>query len=824
MSPFYSSLLAMALFTFLYAESRAQAIATVYGEILDEEGKPISEVNVIIFGQAGVGTISDEAGLYSLEVEANVPVTLVFSHVSYEDDYKRVSLEADKIYRYSPVLKERSLREVKVVDQRKRQELIQTIPVEMIEYIPDPSGDPISAALKQLGAGSSNELSSQYSVRGGNYDENLVYVNDFEVYRPLIIRAGQQEGFPFPNYTMTKSIAFSAGGFEARYGDKLSSVLDIRYKKPREFHASASLSLLGGNFHVEAANAKKTAGILLGVRHKNNAYLLNSLETTGEYRPSFTDVQGLINVDLSPKLELEILGNISQNRFSFVPENRSTSTGLVNEVIRLDVFFDGQELDEFLTSMGGVSLHHKPNKSLGLKWMASAYRALEDENFDIIGDYFLGQVESNLGEEEFGQVAFGLGVGTFQNYARNRIDSWVGNTSHLGYYDQGEHFFQWGFRYQAERIEDRINDWTRLDSAGYSLPYNGQDVQLDRVLKAATVLRSSRISANIQDTWTPYDSRLDWSLTAGVRAQYWDLNQEFVLSPRVQAAFKPQGMRKDSTARDVVFKAAAGIYAQPAYYRELRNLDFDLNTSVRAQKSMHLVLSGDWNFTAFDREFKFVSELYYKYLWDIVPYELDNVQVRYYGQNAGRGYVAGIDLRLHGELVEDATSWVSMTIMQARENLDESMLTNIFGAEDEDGNLIDRGLMPRPTDQRVNFGMFFQDYALNNKNFKVHLNFLFGSGLPFGQPENLLLRNRFRIPPYRRVDIGFSALLLKENPERTGMFKHLESVWASLEVFNLLGISNTVSYLWVKDNNDLVYAFPNFLTSRLINARIIIDI
>ncbi|MBI1192876.1 MAG: TonB-dependent receptor [Bacteroidetes bacterium] len=802
----------------------AQAVATFYGQVLDEEKKPIQEVNVVLLGEAGIGTITDEAGRYSMSVPAGKTITVVFTHVSYQEDYKKVFLDPDRYYRYDPVLIERALQEVTIQDDRERQEFIQTIPVESISYIPDPSGDPIVAALKQLGAGSNNELSTQYAVRGGNYDENLVYVNDFEIYRPLIVRSGQQEGFPFPNYTLTDRIAFSAGGFEARYGDKLSSVLDIRYKKPKEFAASVSLSLLGGNFHVEAANAKKTAGFLLGVRHKNNAYLLNSLETTGEYRPSFTDVQGLIHLDLSKKLELEFLGNMSQNRFNFQPQDRSTSTGLVNNVVRLDVFFDGQEVDEFLTSMGGVSLLHKPNKDLGLKWMASTYRALEDENFDIIGDYFLGEVESNLGEEDFGQVAFGLGVGTFQNYARNRIDSWVSNVGHIGYLDRGEHFVEWGGRFQYERIEDRINDWTRLDSAGYSLPYTGEQVLLDRVLKASTVLRSTRTTAYVQDTWTPYESALDWSLTAGVRALYWDMNNEFLVTPRVQAAFKPDWVRRDSVPRDVVIKAAAGLYAQPAYYRELRDLTFDLNTDIKAQKSMHLVLSGDWNFRAFDRDFKFVSEIYYKYLWDIVPYELDNVQVRYYGQNAGTGYVAGIDLRLHGELVEDADSWISVTIMQARENIDESKLTDIFGAVDENGELVDRGLTPRPTDQRINFGMYFQDYALDNKNFKVHLNFLFGSGLPFGQPENLLLRNRFRIPPYRRVDIGFSALLLKQKDERTNMFRHLESVWASLEVFNLLGISNTVSYLWVKDNADVVYAFPNFLTSRLLNARIIVDI
>jgi hypothetical protein len=799
--------------------------ATVYGRVTDEAGAPVADANVVVFGQAGVGAVTDVDGRYSLEVPSGEPVTLVFTHVSYDDDLRRLRLDPGKYYRYDPVLAERTLIEVIVDDQREREEFIQSIPVESIEYVPNPAGDPIIAALKQLGAASNNELSSQYSVRGGNYDENLVYVNDFEIYRPLVIRAGQQEGFPFPNYQLTERIAFSAGGFEARYGDKLASVLDITYKKPRDFDASLALSLLGGQGHVEVGNGENF-GFLLGVRHRDNSYLLNAQNTSGQYRPSFTDVQALLNWDISDTWEMEVLGNLSRNTFRFIPETRSTSTGLVNQVIRLDVFFEGQERTGYLTGMGGVSFTHRPREGLRLKYLASAYRALEDEQFDIIGDYFLGEVEENLGEDDFGQVAFGIGTGSFQNYARNRIDSWVGNVAHKGFLETGEgrHFVEWGGRYQREVIEDWINDWTRIDSAGYSVPQNGEQVQLDLVLKGNNRVSSNRLEAYAQDTWTPDEGRLDWSLTYGARLNWWDLNGEFLFSPRVQAAFRPDWQRPDSTDRDVVFKVAGGLYAQPPFYRELRDLDFGLNTDVRAQKSAHLVLGGDWRFRAFDRDFAFAAEAYGKYLWDVVPYEIQNVQVRYYGANAARGYVAGLDLRLNGELVEDADSWISLSILQTAEDLDELALAAIFGALDEDGNPNDRGFMPRPTDQRVNVGMFFQDYALNNPNFKVHLNFLFGTGLPFGQPRNLLLRNRFRIPPYRRVDIGFSALLLDGEKPREGFFGAFESIWASLEVFNLLGINNTVSYFWVRDNDQLVYAFPNFLTARLVNARVIVKL
>ncbi|MFT7589715.1 MAG: hypothetical protein ACI959_001935 [Limisphaerales bacterium] len=803
----------------------AQNIATVYGVIKSEYGKAISDVNIVVFGEAGIGTVSDEEGRYSIEVPAGKSIRLYFSHVSHDPLYKGLNLEGGKFYKFAPVLKERTFKTVTIEDERERREFIQTIPIETIEYIPDPSGDPIIAALKAMGVSSNSELSTQYSVRGGNFDENLVYVNDFEIYRPLLVRSGQQEGFPFPNYNLTDRVKFSAGGFEARYGDKLSSVLDIKYKKPKDFGASVSLSLLGGNFHIEAADSAQKHGFLVGVRYKNNQYLLNSLGTSGEYRPRFLDVQGLYNWTINDKLEFEVLGNYSSSRFNFIPEERSTSTGLVNDVVRLDVFFEGQEVDEFTTGMVGVSMMHRPHKRLGLKWMASMYQADERENFDIIGDYWLGAVESSLGDDDFGQVAFGLGVGTFHNFARNQIQSQVGNAGHIGYYDAGIHFLEWGARYQREIIEDEINDWERLDSAGYSLPFSDQQVLINDVLKTSTSLQSNRVNGYFQNTWIPEDSKLDFSLTSGVRVSYWDLNNELLVTPRFQAAIRPDWVRKDSTARDFVLKVAAGMYAQPAFYRELRDLDGNVNTDVLAQKSIHFLLGGDWNFRAFDRDLKFVTEVYYKYLWDIVPYEVDNVQVKYYGKNAAIGYSAGIDFRLHGELVEDADSWISVSILQTKEDLDESKLTDIFGAVDSEGNILDQGFVGRPTDQRLNFGMFFQDYALNNNKFKVHLNFLFGTGLPFGQPENLILRNQFRIPPYRRVDIGFSALLLDGKREvRKGFFEDVESIWFSLEVFNLLGISNTISYIWVKDTNDKVYAFPNFLTSRRVNARLIVRI
>ena len=801
--------------------------AVVYGQVQDPSGKGLSDVNIVVLEVSGPGTATDDEGRYRLEVDAGQRVTLSFTHISYEEEFKAIVLEEGKFYRFNPRLKDkRILDEVVIVDERVREEFIQTIPVETIEFIPDPSGDPIIAALKQLGATSNNELSSQYSVRGGNFDENLVYVNGFEIYRPLLVRSGQQEGFPFPNYNLTSRIAFSAGGFEAKYGDKLSSVLDITYKKPKEFDASVALSLLGGSAHIEMANDSATVGGIIGVRYRNNSYLLNSLETTGEYNPSFLDVQGLLSADLGKRTVFEIMGNYSANQFNFIPQDRSTSTGVVNDVVRLDVFFSGQEVSNFQTAMSGASITHKPHRDLSLKFLASAYRARENERFDVIGDYWLGAVESSLGEEDFGQVAFGLGVGTFHNFARNTIDSRVANIGHQGHAIIGYNFLEWGARYQREIINDQLNEWERLDSAGYSLPFTTSEVLLTDIIKSENDISSNRYTGYFQNNWRPMeDEDNTFSLTTGIRFHYWDLNGEFLASPRVQAAIRPNWMTRDSLKRDVVMKFATGFYAQPPFYRELRDLDGQVNTDVRSQKSIHAVAGLDYHFKAFDRDLRFATEVYYKYLWDIVPYEVENVRIRYYGQNAARGYTAGIDMRLYGELVEDAESWISLSILKTQEDLDEIALASIFGALNEDGTINDQGLLPRPTDQRLNFGMFFQDYIPGNKNFKVHLNFLLGTGLPFSPPENLALRNRFRVPPYRRVDIGFSALLLdSEKKKKDGFLKNVESIWASVEVFNLLGISNTVSYLWVRDTNNIVYAFPNFLTSRRLNARLIVKI
>lgn len=791
--------------------------ATIYGTITDTNGVHKADVNVVILGKAGVGTNSNDEGYYLLDVEAGDTVVLAFSFTGYQIVYKKVFAEEGKTYKMNVRMKSELSLETVVITENRRNEMIMQIPIEEIEYIPDPTGDPIIALLKKY-VTSNNELSSQYSVRGGNFDENLVYVNDFEIYRPLLIRSGQQEGLTFANYDLIQSVSFSAGGFEARFGDKLSSVLDIQYKKPKAFEAGATASFLGGSFYINDGNPNKKMYSLFGARYKTTQYLLNSLNTQGEYNPEFFDVQGLLGFNLTEKSTLEILGNYSYNKYNFIPVSSETSTGVVNNILRLEVFFDGQEVDKYVTGFGGISYQYRPNQSTGYKLLLSAYRSLEDETFDIIGDYWLGVVETNPGDEDYNEIKYGLGSGTFQNFARNYLDVNVSNIGLEAYAEKGAHYIRYGGRVQYELVNDVLKEWEMVDSAGYSLPYTGEEVLVKEYFNSNINLQSMRYNAFVQDTWSPkFNPNIFF--TAGVRSQYWDVNKELTVSPRAQMAWKPVWNKTDTSFYDIVIKAAVGLYHQPPFYRELRNLDGVINEDVLSQKSIHFLIGADYNFKAWDRDFKFITELYYKYLYDLNPYDLENVRIRYYGENMATGYTAGIDFRLFGEIVKDADSWVSLSLMQSRENIDGDSTFNDIG------ELEARGYIPRPTDQFFNFGMFFQDYIPGNKNFKVHLNFLYGSGLPFGPPNNPYYRNSFRIPAYRRVDIGFSALLLDKDRQRGDkMWNHINNLWAGIEVFNLLGVSNTISYVWVKDINDVQYAFPNYLTDRRVNLKIIMKI
>ena len=791
--------------------------ATVFGTLTDERHKPVEKAEIYLVGGNPTGTTSNEKGEYEFTVPSGEKITLFFKYLGYKSvtfDFTLKQGEKRKFDLQFEIEKE-LVGDVDVVAQRERSMNITRIDPKIISALPDATGS-IEGILKTMpGVSSSNELSSQYSVRGGNFDENLVYVNDIEVYRPFLIRSGQQEGLSFVNADMVSSILFSAGGFEAKYGDKMSSVLDIKYKKPTEFGASASASLMGGSAHIEGSNEDYTITHISGIRYKSNQYLLNSLDTEGDYQPTFIDFQTFWTFDLSSKLELDILGNFAQNKYLFTPSTRETSFGTVHEALKLKIYFEGQELNQFTTYTGAMAMHYKPNLSTKLSLTASAYQTREEETFDILGQYYLNELDNQLGSDNLGDSLMNLGIGTFLNHARNYLDAQVYSLSHKGYITSDENYFQWGAKLQHEIISNDLNEWEMLDSAGYSLPYSDSQVNLYSTIITDTSYQANRATAYVQNTFRFDRDSVDYTFTAGMRANYNDLNGQFLFSPRVNLAFKPNWVH------DFLFRFATGYYYQPPFFKELKQLDGHINTDIEAQKSIHFVLGSDYQFKAWNRDFKFVAEAYYKYLDNLIPYDVDNVRIRYYGSNNAKGYAMGIDFKVNGQFVNGAESWASLSFLRTREVIDGNFMYN-----DTDSTIKvagNSGYIPRPTDQLVNFGLFFQDYLPGNPTYKMQLNLLYGVGLPYGPPNSYKSMEEYpKMPAYRRVDIGFSKVLKNEDKNiSNGMFKYFKSLWLAVEVFNLLDINNTISYVWVTDIRNKQYAVPNYLTSRRLNVKLI---
>lgn len=825
---FFSTLL---LLTFTAAVAWSQT-AKVQGKLTDEYGNNIGFANVAVIGYSG-GASSDSIGNYALSIPANQKVQLNFSHIQFESQALELTLKAGEVRVIDRVLslKENVITEAIVKDDANRLTTMQRVDPKVAIMIPTASGG-IEAVLKTFpGVSSNNELSSQYNVRGGNYDENLVYVNDVEIYRPFLVRAGQQEGLSFVNPDLVGSLNFSAGGFEAKYGDKMSSVLDVKYKKPRKFAATVSGSLLGGALSLEGSSKDYRFSYLAGVRYWSNQYVLGALDTDGQYRPRFIDAQGLLNFDINDKWSVSFLGNYTQNRYQFIPENRETDFGTISDALRFTVFFDGQEVNTFETMLGALTAEYKPTPKIKTKLILSGFRSNETETFDVQGQYFLGQLENNFGSDNLGEVAFNRGIGTFLDHARNYLTANVVSLRHIGKWFDGQRILDWGIKYQFEDINDKLSEWEMIDSSGYTIPLNGSQLTLNEVLKTEINLTSHRTSGYLQNTWMFSDTSKH-RLTAGVRFHYWDVNKQFVATPRLNYSFDPRWMKTD-----MIFRASGGLYYQPPFYRELRDLNGQLNTNVRAQQSYHAVVGMDYNFKAWRRPFKLVAEVYYKYLNDLVTYEIDNVRIRYYARNNSRGYATGLDLKVNGEFVKGIESWMSMSVMTVQEDILDDFYYDYYNASGEqivvgvtedqvvaDSVRREPGFIPRPTDQRVNFALYFQDYVPKLPQLKMHLNLVFGTGMPFGPPDYTRYRDTLRIPPYRRVDIGFSYLLLGEKKKFVGPknpLKYFKSIWISFEVFNLLGTNNTLSYLWISDITNRQYAVPNYLTARRINAKIV---
>lgn len=827
--------LAVVLCILLSVSAVAQKkFAWVTGKVIDENENPKANVSIVILGRNS-GISSNDSGYFRIKVQADKAFALVFTHAGYGEVQKNFLLsenEEEKItVRMEPGQK--TLEGVVVTDERERREtgLTKINPKNAI-VLPSTTGG-VEGLIKIL-VGSNNELSSQYSVRGGNYDENLIYLNDFEVFRPYLVRSGQQEGLSFINPELARNVNFYNGGFQARYGDKMSSVLDVQYKKPARFGGSVYVSLLEQGLHLEGSDKKGRATYLFGVRNRSNRNLLSSQETTGSYIPSSSDVQGFVTYKLSSKWQMEFLGNLSVTRFKLYPESAQKSVSVFSPLftvnLGLDINFEGQERDNYKTNLVGLSLVHTPNKKLRLKWMLSRFQDKEQERFDIAGSYLFGDRDFDNTSSTYGQIINPLGAGYYQNYGRNELDIIVYNASVKGSYDMGRHFLQFGNSIEQTNINDKLKEWEYQDSAGYSLPYNPAQLNLYRFLNSTADLSIQKYSGYIQDNIRLGDSTRDITLQAGVRYNYNSLNKEFLISPRVQLSFKPRWKR------DVVFKLAAGAYNQPPFYRELRRFDGTLNTDVKAQKSYQFVAGMDYNFSGLGgRPFRLTTEAYYKSIRDVDVYDVDNVKVRYAGNNNAKAYAMGFEARLFGELVKDAQSWVSIGFMRTRENLDNDHYYQYLNAAGEiinshstdqvpvDSIRNDVGWVRRPTDRLITFGLYLEDYLPTNKNFKVHLNMLYGSNMSYNIPNSVKYRNALTMEPYIRVDIGFSAQLLSERSKRRSHspFRSFQNIWASFEVFNLIDRRNTISFQLVKDFANNTYAIPNRLTPRLVNFKIV---
>ncbi|NTS41137.1 carboxypeptidase-like regulatory domain-containing protein [Flavisolibacter sp. BT320] len=797
--------------------------AVVSGSVVDENEAFLRGVSISILGQQKVVTTSD-SGHFRLTVPANRAFALLYSHAGYQTVQRNFLLNEgeEEVVKIRMEPGAATMEEVIIRDQRERSEagLLRPNPKSIIN-LPSPVMG-VEGLLKVF-VGSNNELTSQYNVRGGSYDENLIYVNDFEIFRPYLVRSGQQEGLSFINPQLVRNISFYNGGFSARYGDKMSSVLDIQYTTPKKFGGSAYVSLLEQGIHLEGTGKRFT--YLVGARNRSNRNLLSSQETVGSYVPSSSDLQGLFTYQASSKVSMELLGNISATRFSLIPQSSQLTSSVFSPFftanLGVDIYFNGREKDSYSTGMLGFSTTYQARKNLKLKWLFSRFENNESENIDITGAYLFGDRDFDQNSATFGSIVNPLGGGLYQTFARNRLNIVDYNLSHKGSLTKGAHAIQWGLGYNRTLINDKLNEWEYQDSAGYSLPYNPAQLQLNKVIKSVAELSVNKFNGYIQDNFVWNKGYSTYTLQGGLRFNYNDLNKEFLLSPRLSASWKP------GWQRDIVFRLAGGAYHQPPFYRELRRYDGLLNTGLKAQKSWQAVAGFDYNFFGLNRPLRLSTEAYYKHMTDVVPYDIDNVRIRYSGENNAKAYATGIEMRLFGELVKDAESWVSLGFMRTRENLTNDFYTaytvDSLG-KPTDSSLVEGGWFRRPTDRTITFGMFFQDYLATNKNFKVYVNTLYGTNLPYNIPGNVRYRNALRIEPYMRVDIGFSALLLdgeKAARRSHSPFRNFENIWASLEIFNLIDRSNTISYLLVKDFANNIFTLPNRLTPRLINFKII---
>lgn len=782
----FSSFLCVIIFTVaskLYAQQSFNAL--IVGE---KDHKPVQEALILLMPENKIFT-SDSAGFFTVSAQNLNGKYIRISH----PDIIAGQYAIDSLWQQGredviqiKVAYVADLSEVTVlIDQTRKEASIIKLDPKVLSHVPSPFQDISSILATMPGVSSNNELSNQYSVRGGNFDENLVYVNDIPVHRPFVLRAGQQEGLSFINPDMTESIVFSAGGWQPKYGDALSSVMNITYKKPKEFSTTVNAGLLGGSVHA-AIPMKNNNGLSIGVRHKDSRYLLRTLEVQGEYFPRFTDVQAYYahTLDEAGDTELEVIVGYSNNNFRVNPVSRETDFGAFPSTFRLFVAFDGTESLQYDVLQGGLSLRRKFNDRLTGKWMASAFYTGEREYSEIENAYRLCALGRDNDDDE-NPCRINLGAGRHYEYRRNQLAAY---STHLenrySYVLSKQQEIEFGIGMTLQSVNDLLNEYSFTDSVDF--------VSIDHVLQADNDLFAAQIFTYFQHQLS--FSRKD-QLTYGARINYWTFNGQLLFSPRVQYAYRPEWKR------DVMFRFATGLYQQPAFYREIRDFEGTLNENLKAQSAAHLVAGIDQRLTLWGRRFTMVTELWGKYLYNVIPYDIDNVRIRYYANNDAEAYALGADFRIGGEFIPGSDSWFSLGVLNTRERLAE------------DG----RGWQRRPSDQRLRLGIFFQDHFPNDPTTRAYLNVQVGTGLPFGPPNNELLRNSFVSPAYRRVDIGLS----KELKMNKLSIDYLQSLWISAEILNLLGSDNPISFNWVQTIDNANWAVPNALSARFLNARMI---
>lgn len=773
--------------------------------------------------------VTDSSGYFQFTTNQNESITFF----GYIGDYKvfgyRLNPEKDKNTYVLRIVEGQGLDLLPLTEitvGRERPPFIEEINPRDIQMNPTTGGG-IESIIKTLGGvGSGNELSSQYNVRGGSFDENLIYVNDIEIYRPQLIHSGQQEGLSFINPDLVKSIKFSAGGFEAQYGDKMSSVLDVEYYKADSFRASANLGILLNSLSLEGKEGR--VRYIAGVRYFTNSLLTRSLDVQGAYRMQFADFQTLIEVKLTPRLYLDFLGNVAINRYSLNPTSRQTEFGTVQQAYQLDVAMAGAESMHYNYGMGAVTLRHNIDSRRELKWIFSATGSDEQEFFDIEGAYYLRLLDRDLGSRTLGKPLQTLGFGYFLDHGRNKMQTSVLNFSHIGSFgkfsDRSQ--FKYGIRINYESIFDKYKEWRYNDSADYNIPPFGfatDSIVLDDVVNKTNEIVSLRGQMFVQNRWRLSKEKAMW-LGAGIRGQWWQLNNEYFVSPRIQFSWEPHKMKNkllpDSLKRnELLIKLAAGAYYQPAFYREMRDFQGNLNKQLTAQRTLHFVAGMDRYFLMWDRKFKLTTEAYYKPMWNQVPYLYDNIRIRYYATNSSNGYAWGVDNRINGEFIKGLESWFTLSMLQTKETI---LYT------DDNGNEVKSAMLRRPTDRRVNFAAVFQDQLAKNPSIRVNLSLMVGTGIPYYlDGKARYSKTPGTIPPYRRLDLGFSKVLKTADGKiktNIPVIKNSANAWISLEVFNILGINNVIAYSWVKDISNNTYGVPEYLTGRRINLRLHIEI